>query len=125
MQGPTLRDIGDTGRPEPALSKFEEERREALASVLQSLTTEDRDPDRRAACFRLLRHLTGPACGAELPYNPYRVLAFSRRTIRASSEARAREISPSRIIPVRAMARACRPARAATQPDSSQPISLL
>jgi hypothetical protein len=43
---------------EAALSTFEEERREALASVLDSLGREAADPDRRAACFELLQHLT-------------------------------------------------------------------
>jgi hypothetical protein len=49
---------GDTRRLEPTISTFEEERREALASVLHSLATEAPDPDRTAACLHLLRHLT-------------------------------------------------------------------
>jgi hypothetical protein len=54
------------GRLSTALSTFEEERREVLASVLHSLSTEAPDPDRTAACFHLLRHLTqtGPWDGA-------------------------------------------------------------
>jgi hypothetical protein len=56
-------------------------------------------------------------------HSRYNALAFSRSTMRASSEARLREISPSRSIPLSAMASARRPVRAAIQPDSSQPIS--
>jgi hypothetical protein len=58
----------DTRRPAPGLSTFEEERREVLASVLDSLATEAPDPDRTAACLHLLRHLTqtGPCGGAPL-----------------------------------------------------------
>jgi hypothetical protein len=48
---------GETRRLEPTLSTFEEERREALASVLHSLATEAPDPDRTAACCDLLWHL--------------------------------------------------------------------
>jgi hypothetical protein len=47
----------DRRRVEPRLSTFDEEWREALASVLHSLATEAPDPDRTAACFQLLRHL--------------------------------------------------------------------
>jgi len=46
-----------TGRLEPTVSTFEEERREVLASVLHSLATEAPDPDRTAACVHLLGHL--------------------------------------------------------------------
>jgi hypothetical protein len=51
---------GEARRQVHALSTFEEERQEVLASVLQSLAVEVPDPDRTAACFQLLRHLTGP-----------------------------------------------------------------
>jgi hypothetical protein len=47
-----------TRRLERTLSTFEEERREALASVLHSLATEAPDPDRTAASLHLLGHLT-------------------------------------------------------------------
>ncbi len=40
-----------------AVSTFEEERREVLASVLFSLAVEPPDADRKAACVHLLRHL--------------------------------------------------------------------
>lgn len=58
----------DTRRRATALSTFEEERREVLASVLHALATEAPDPDLTAACFHLLRHLTqtGPCGGAPL-----------------------------------------------------------
>lgn len=48
----------DTRRLEPTISSFEEERREALASVLDSLATEAPDPVRTVASLHLLRHLT-------------------------------------------------------------------
>jgi hypothetical protein len=40
-----------------AVATFDEERREVLASVLLSLAVEAPDPDRKAACVHLLRHL--------------------------------------------------------------------
>jgi len=40
------------------LSTFEEERREALESVLQAMAAEGPDAARSAACDYLLRHLT-------------------------------------------------------------------
>jgi hypothetical protein len=48
----------------PKISSFEEERQEALASVLHALATEAPDPDRTAACLHLLRHLTKPVRAA-------------------------------------------------------------
>jgi len=51
----------DMRRQKTALSTLEEERREVLASVLLSLATEAPDPDRTAACFRLLEHLNRAA----------------------------------------------------------------
>jgi hypothetical protein len=50
--------LRDTTRLDLKLSTFEEERREALASVLVSLAIDAPDPDRTAACHYLLRHLT-------------------------------------------------------------------
>ncbi|MGA2724581.1 MAG: hypothetical protein ABSG79_19505 [Bryobacteraceae bacterium] len=38
-------------------SPLEEERREALESVIQAMATTEPDPDRTAACRYLLRHL--------------------------------------------------------------------
>jgi len=43
------------------LSTFEEERREALESVLQAMAAGGRDAARTAACNYLLRHLTRPS----------------------------------------------------------------
>src|SRR5262249_16111393 len=54
---------------------------------------------------------------------PYNSFALSCSTMCANCDARSRVISPSRIIPVRAIASACRPLRAAIQPVSSQPSS--
>lgn len=51
---------GEACRLVPAFSTFEEERQEVLASILQSLAVEVPDPDRTAACYHLLRHLTSP-----------------------------------------------------------------
>ena len=51
---------------ERGFSTFEEERQEVLASVLQSVVADAKDPDRTAACFHLLRHLTSPHSAA--PY---------------------------------------------------------
>jgi len=48
----------NTRRLAPTLSTFEEERQEAMSSVLHSLATEEPDPERTAACLHLLRHLT-------------------------------------------------------------------
>jgi hypothetical protein len=43
------------------MSTFEEERREALAGVFEAMAEQSPDPDRAAACRRLLHHLSG--CG--------------------------------------------------------------
>jgi hypothetical protein len=58
--------LRETHQRMPALSTFGEERREVLASVLDSLATQTPDPDHTAACLHLLRHLiqTGPCGGA-------------------------------------------------------------
>ena len=53
----------------------------------------------------------------------YSFRAFSRRTMRASSTARSRVTSLSRIIPVNAIPSASRPVVLASQPASSHPIS--
>jgi hypothetical protein len=63
----STRPPGEARRLAAALSPFEEERREALASVLHSLATEAPDLDRTAACLSLLRHLTRPARVAARP----------------------------------------------------------
>ncbi len=42
-------------------STYEEERQEAFAGVMESLARDSADGDERAACFRLLEHLTAPA----------------------------------------------------------------
>ncbi len=54
--------------------------------------------------------------------NPYNFAAFSRSTIRASSTARPREISPSRTIPLSASASAFRPVTALSVPVSAHPM---
>ena len=42
-------------------ASLDEERQEALESVLSALAAGDRDPDREAASTRLLRHLIHPS----------------------------------------------------------------
>jgi hypothetical protein len=47
----------EAGSPALASSTFEEERQEVLTSVLGAMGSARPDPDRSAACWRLLRHL--------------------------------------------------------------------
>src|SRR5216684_748867 len=55
--------------------------------------------------------------------NPYSLIAFSRKTIRANSNARSRVISPSFIIPVKASASACLAVVFESQATSGQSTS--
>jgi hypothetical protein len=42
-----------------AAATFEEERREVLEGIFEALAAEDCEPESRAACEALLRHLAG------------------------------------------------------------------
>ena len=64
-----LRNWKETGTPRKRTPEttFEQERREALDAVLESLDASRNDPDHQAACRLLLRHLKAAAA------NPVRI----------------------------------------------------